>query len=375
MSLTSMIDAKEHKELFRTIAAPKKMFRSLTQDPPFAKAEPRTPGRFQLPESALIGTAFDYLLRAQVARWNGDSWEGTLPWVATRGLEIVLTTSFGLEGTPMVHGNSEGLIDDSGRLVPVEIEAFYASWGDFTDEEIAIRRRLCDRYDRVCNRWIQYIAGEAVVGNEMLTDVWFLAKLEDIYRAGGVLSEFNNRPRMDPAGTLEKPPSEVMEDMKCLWHLLEERRDFFSGSETVSYNPTFGEASVMVGGADADLLVGTTLVDVKTTVKWGYMWADAAQLAGYYVFAAMVGEPWPIERLAIYRSRFGRIEYVECNDVKQSSDHLGFAEQLIDRIAESLKESLKRQKNSLGKRMASDAVAAHERRTAVLLENARKHLV
>ena len=71
MSLTSMIDSKEHRELFKAIAPPKTMFRSLTQDPPFAKAEPKTPGRFQLPESALIGMAFDYLLRAQVARWTG----------------------------------------------------------------------------------------------------------------------------------------------------------------------------------------------------------------------------------------------------------------------------------------------------------------
>lgn len=93
MSLTSMIDSKEHRELFKANAAPKMMFRSLTEDPPFAKAEPRTPGRFQLPESALIGMAFDYLLRAQVARWNEDSWERTVPWVATHGLECVLTPS------------------------------------------------------------------------------------------------------------------------------------------------------------------------------------------------------------------------------------------------------------------------------------------
>ena len=116
MSLTTMIDGKEHRELFKAIAPPKKMFRSLTEDPPFAKAEPRTLGRFQLPESSLIGMAFDYLLRAQVARWAGDSWERTVPWVATYGLEIVLTTSFGVEGTPMTHYQIEGLTDNLGRL-------------------------------------------------------------------------------------------------------------------------------------------------------------------------------------------------------------------------------------------------------------------
>ena len=159
--------------------------------------------------------------------------------------------------------------------------------------------------------------------------------------------------------------------------MLEERRDFYSNSRTVSYNPTFGEASMMVGGADADLLVGTTLVEIKTTVKWGYMWADAAQLVGYYVFAAMVGEPWPISRLAIYRSRFGRIEYVDCDEVKQSIDLLGFAEQSMDRIASALEESQKshkRQKDGFAKRMASDAVTAHERRRATLLGSAQLNL-
>ena len=374
MSLTSMIDSKEHRELFKAIAPPKTMFRSLTQDPPFAKAEPRTPGRFQLPESALIGMAFYYLLRAQVARWAGESWERTVPWVSTHGLEIVLTTSFGMRGTPMVHGNTEGLIDELGRLDVDEIESFYSYSFDFTDDEIALRQRLSEHYGHVYDRWVQFILGGPVLSHKMIADVWFLAKLEDIYRAGGVLSELHNRPRMDPVGTLEEPPNDVVEDMKALWGLLEEHRGFFGSSEVVSYNPTFGEASMMVGGADADLVVGTTLVDIKTTVKWGYMWADAAQLVGYYVFAAMVGDPWPIDRLAIYRSRFGRIEYVDCDEVRQSIDLLGFAEQLIDRIASSLKESLKRQKNRLGEQMAYTASEEHERRRATLLGNAERNL-
>ena len=114
MSLTTMINGKEHRELFKAIAPPKKMFRSFTEDSPFAKAEPRSTHRFQLPESSLIGMAFDYLLRAQVARWAGDSWERTVPWVATYGLESVLTTSYGIEGTPTTHGSSEGLVDNLG---------------------------------------------------------------------------------------------------------------------------------------------------------------------------------------------------------------------------------------------------------------------
>ena len=375
MSLTSMIDSKEHRELFKSIAPPKTMFRSLTQDLPFAKAEPRTPGRFQLPESALIGMAFDYLLRAQVAQWNGDSWERTVPWVATHGLECVLTTSFGEEGSPMMLPYVGGLTQELGQLKEDEVADHLLAGLGFTAKEIAIRQKLCTHYEHVYNRWVQFISGDPTHVQDMIADVWFLAKLEDIARAGGALSEFHNRPRMDPIGTLEEPPNDVVEDMKALWELLEERKGFFESSDAVHYNPTFGEASMMVGGADADLLVGTALVDMKTTVKWGYMWADAAQLASYYVFAAVVGEPWPIERLAIYRSRFGRIEYVDCDEVRQSIDLLGFVEQLLDIQASSLRDSLRHQKRKSGRTRASAAIEEQERRRAQLLENARKHLV
>ena len=268
----------------------------------------------------------------------------------------------------------EGLTQELGQIKKDDIEDHLLAGVGFTAEEIEIRQRLCEHYGHVYDRWVQFISGDRIHVQDMIAGVWFLAKLEDIARAGGALSELHNRPRMDPAGTLEEPPSLVREDMKALWDLLEEHREFFSSSETVSYNPSFGEASMMVGGADADLLVGATLVDIKTTVKWGYMWADAAQLVGYYVFAAMVGGPWPIDRLAIYRSRFGRVEYVDCDEIKQSIDLLGFAEQLIDRIASSLKEGLKRQKNRFGKMMASAAIEEHEQRRANLLESAERNL-
>ncbi len=269
---------------------------------------------------------------------------------------------------------SDGLTQELGQLKKDDIEGHLRAGVSFTAEEVEIRERLCEHYGHAYSRWVQFVSGGSVLWHEMIADVWFLAKLEDIFRAGGVRSELNNRPRMDPAGTLEKPPIEVMDDMKALWDLLDEHRGFFSNSEVVSYNPTFGEASMMVGGADADLLVDTTLIDIKTTIKWGYMWADAAQLVGYYVLAAMNGEPWPIDRLAIYRSRFGRIEYVDCDEVRQSFDLLGFAEQLLDTRASALSNASRGKGSRLEKRMASEALEEHERRSTVLFANAQKHL-
>ena len=80
-------------------------------------------------------------------------------------------------------------------------------------------------------QWTHFISGGEVLDQEMIAAVWFLAKLEDTFRAGGALSELYNRPQMDPVGTLESPSIKVIEDMEVLWKLLRENKSFFNGSE------------------------------------------------------------------------------------------------------------------------------------------------
>jgi hypothetical protein len=81
--------------------------------------------------------------------------------------------------------------------------------------------------------------------------------------------------------------------------------------EAMLLNPTFGETSELVGGADADLITGETLVDFKATKKQEIDGAHLDQLLGYYLLARRQRRADPtfpaIRRLAIYFCRHGHL--------------------------------------------------------------------
>ena len=73
-------------------------------------------------------------------------------------------------------------------------------------------------------------------------------------------------------------------------------------------NPIFGRASGLVGGADCDLVIDDTLIDIKTTKYLALKREYFNQLIGYYVLSKIdqiQGAPrgYAIRRLGIYFSR------------------------------------------------------------------------
>jgi hypothetical protein len=105
-----------------------------------------------------------------------------------------------------------------------------------------------------------------------------------------------------------EPYSEDIRDLRCLLGLVEPRH--FKMRHTCILNPTFGKASELVGGADADILLDTTLIDIKTTKYFEAKrkWFD--QLLGYYLLYRIGGmegveQPHKIDRPGIYFSRHG----------------------------------------------------------------------
>lgn len=115
--------------------------------------------------------------------------------------------------------------------------------------------------------------------------------------------------RIDWKG-LAKPDKRDIADLRVLLALAE--GSTFKGSKVCLLNPTFGMASIMVGGADADLLIDDCLIDVKNTKDPHLDARDFLQLIGYYLlngYAGMscIGKPagYPINWLAIYFSRYG----------------------------------------------------------------------
>src|SRR5262249_55538728 len=80
-----------------------------------------------------------------------------------------------------------------------------------------------------------------------------LAKLEDLYR----------RPSLLGAATFEEPAPEDVEDLLALLAVVP--FESLLDDKVLLLNPTFGNASRLVGGSDGDLISGDLLIDFKTT--------------------------------------------------------------------------------------------------------------
>lgn len=228
----------------------------------------------------LIGTAYDYLLRFHLAATVPTV--HTRPWVAETGATM-------LQGP---FGDSE-LVQESQNVLKEAREERdeYVEGGELTDRLI-----------------------------ELSID---LARLDGVYRRTDVPEGFGNYDRRDVA------------DLRGLVELLEAERPL-TGEEAY-LNPQFGSASSMVGGADADVLIDGTLIDVKATKKSHLEDSWWHQLVGYAILTDVeqtlakhedelpenVGaDPLPeIESVGIYFARHGVLWTVPADRVYGYHDY------------------------------------------------------
>jgi hypothetical protein len=135
-------------------------------------------------------------------------------------------------------------------------------------------------------------AEQAVVATHAIR----LARLDDVFRAW----------QLDET-TFEEPAPEDVEDLFDMLAIVP--FDSLLDDKVLLLNPTFGETSRLVGGADCDIITGDMLVDLKTT-KQDTMQAPALdQLLGYFLLARhhkQLNPSFPeINRLGLYFCRHG----------------------------------------------------------------------
>jgi hypothetical protein len=71
-------------------------------------------------------------------------------------------------------------------------------------------------------------------------------------------------------------------------------------------NPTFGDSSKDIGGADADIIIDDTIIDIKTTKYSKFEKEYFRQLIGYYLLNVRECNKYgKINNLGIYFSRYG----------------------------------------------------------------------
>lgn len=187
---------------------------------------------------ALVGTAFDYCLRFCLAACN----QGLIseqPWVA----EIAVR-----------------LMEDEELPPGLSLEQ--------SRKGIARAREL---YREFLNT--------KVFTPQLARAALFLAALDKAYRTG---------PETVVISYLRQPLRYEVED--CMRLVRAVPRAMLKATRRVALNPTFGEASTLVRGADADFVLDETLIDIKTTKYYQLTATQLHQLVGYRILLAACQE-------------------------------------------------------------------------------------
>jgi hypothetical protein len=202
--------------------------------------------------SGSTGTAFDYLLRFYIEKLNPFAVKSR--WVAEESLAIL--EKYPSKGSTLKHAR---------RIV-----------------------------ERAKEHYRAYLASkrEKKPGEELIRASVGLAQLDLFYRIG----------------LLDLMPIKeaVVEDLCNLLALLEPAN--FKAKRTCVLNPTFGPASELVGGADADLFLDGTLIDFKTTKHLELKRDIFNQLLGYYCLSCIgriEGCRGKVTAIAVYYARYG----------------------------------------------------------------------
>ena len=218
--------------------------------------------------SSLIGTAFDYLLRFRVTRINPQAIQGGR-WVAEAAIECLTAFDHWEKDSPFLPAAKKIIAD-----AKLHLAAFLA---------------------------------DGIISRNLIKSSLLLATLDSFVRSADAKEEL--------IGIIHE---EDIDEIQSISNLVNEQD--FKARNLCLLNPAFGLASELVEGADADLVIDDTIIDVKTT-KFLRLDVNAfRQIMGYYVLHHLgnVGEldPKPaIAKVAIYFSRFGFLYLIPLADI------------------------------------------------------------
>ncbi len=242
MSLTQFIRRPEVSKLFGALDVErfKPPARTILA-PPITKSPQR------------VGTAFDYLLRFFVKFHNPHALGKT--WVAE---------------------NSKYYF----TLPYTESELMSLAHSELERKRIEFRKRQlqAEEYLEDARAFYRAYLRTGLITDDLLMSTLRLAGLDVAVRAGAGKIDWRALENVDPVD---------IEDLKALIGIV--NKDMFATSSGCFLNPYFNYASSMVGGADADVIVGSSIIDIKTTKSISLDKRDIYQVLGYYILALLDG--------------------------------------------------------------------------------------
>jgi hypothetical protein len=233
---------------------------------------------------ALVGTAFDYLFRFETQRRFPKSKSQT--WISEEALSLLT----GMDA--QIQRRAKGVVSSA-------------------------------RQDH--RRFIRTPAPEPQLLGRMAEHALRLGMLDSVYRSGKFDLVF------DEAGA---------RDVRDLLHLI--RIIPFNGElgrllskGPVLLNPTFGRYSMLVGGADADLIAGGTLIDLKVTKEPALTDLQLAQVLGYSILGERYrqneSKRFPcVTRAGLYFARHGVLVTFDLESVRSHPEYAAVGDLLLN---------------------------------------------
>lgn len=297
MSLTSLI--REPKMLV--------LLREMVRSPgPPPKLSPLVPVRSEHPRR--VGTAFDYLLRFHLQSVNPTA-QGDR-WVAESGVYSLSYVRVGSGIDPLEYFDNPAL-----------------------QERTALAHK-CLEEARFFHR--DYLS-TGLLRDDLLVSTLRLAELDVIYRAGQDYVSWD---------VLESANSNDVADLRALYEVAQKIN--WRAEKACFLNPTFNTASPLVGGADADVILDSQLIDIKTTKDIKLDKHYLYQLVGYYLLLLLDGVTNPgkgggadeailyaetiseITELSIYFSRFGHLHKIRADELMPPNQLKTFALRFVE---------------------------------------------
>lgn len=264
MSLTKFVAIPEVRDRLKPLRPnlPRKLNAPL-------RVEPRS-NRY-----TLVGTAFDYLLRFELQRRAPHAISKR--WIADHVLDLIWQ-----DAGPTSVGMDLMADADPDSYIPPDVLAE------------RVRAVLEDAKDAF-SAYLEAKRPSGARRRDLAAHAIRLAKLDSVYRALRLEPDFEEATQDDVEDLID------LLDVVPFEELVHDR--------ILLLNPDFGEVSELVSGADADLISGDSLIDIKTTKKGHMEAASLDQMLGYLLLAREAHSLDPafpvINRLGIYFCRHG----------------------------------------------------------------------
>ena len=225
-----------------------------------------------------IGTAFDYLFRFNLERTNKIKVQENDCWAAENGYNAILNIISLNKSKNIIIGYKK----------------------DKVVNRLSFKKLITEEFSNAKKNHKKFIK-DGLLTNELIKSSIILAKLDLVIRISRIDANFDSI-EIDKILELEELFYNVP------WEI------FKTTTEYCFLNPSFGKGSELVGGADADIIIGDTLIDIKTNREFKVERQDLNQIIGYYLLSILGKLDIQIKNIGIYYARYGYLWKISLTD-------------------------------------------------------------